>query len=201
MNKEHNKKVGKRVKELYKSHGMTQAKLAEALGYSDQNTISQIVNGHRSLTPEAANTLVRMFPEVSLDWLLGRSDYKNEGDRLMDLLLSNEVKLKSFEDAFNGFLCNTGYFLLTPETFQKHGDPSSPSNDYVLFKGDAQLVLSRNEVIPLFELVRANIKSQIDFLFDTKARHYQDRVLAELLDAKVEQKSHGEANTSSKGAI
>ena len=40
----------------------------------------------------------------------------------MDLLLSNEVKLKSFEDAFNGFLCNTGYFLLTPETFQKHGE-------------------------------------------------------------------------------
>ena len=104
MGSDHDKKVGKRVKDLYKAHGMTQAQLAEALGYSDPNTISMIVNGHRALTPEKAMILVSMFPGVSLDWMLGRSDYKSESEQKLHELAASMAAREMLDEAFQTFL-------------------------------------------------------------------------------------------------
>lgn len=165
MDSNHNKIVGERVRDLYKAHGMTQAELAEKLGYSDPNTISMIVNGRRSLTQEKAMMIVDLFPDTRLDWLMGREQesplYK----------LSVEIAIReALDKSFHSFLYGTPYYLLTPEEIRKYGENIQPSPlvDYVLFKGDELITLSTIELECFYSLIKSLITTQIDFLFQQK---------------------------------
>ena len=64
-----NPESGKRLKEYLVKHRITQAELAERLGY-DTKHISNICTGLRRLTPEMAQRIQREYGNVSADWLL-----------------------------------------------------------------------------------------------------------------------------------
>lgn len=178
-----NKTAGLRVRALYKAHGLTQAQLAEILGYSDPNTVSMIINGRRSLTPEKALLLVEHFPEVSLDWLMGRSDYKTEGEQALTEAAAHVSDLDAFAETLCFFLDGTPYSLLTPAEIQKLGDgsTSSPTAEYVFFKKDEALALSSPELDCLMRLIQSQISSQLDYLFRQKSAIAQDMALRKKL--------------------
>ncbi len=70
-----NPKIGKRLKELILSKGLSQSKIARDLHYSN-NTISNIVNGYNYLSPDMASNLSE-YLGVSKEYLLCESDYPN----------------------------------------------------------------------------------------------------------------------------
>ncbi len=59
------------VKELMKEHGLTQAALAEGIGYS-QRAVSKWINHEVEPTESAINRVAEYF-KVSADFLLGRT--------------------------------------------------------------------------------------------------------------------------------
>ena len=68
--REINVECGKRLKMLLKETGTTQKELSNKI-YLSQQTISQIINGHATLTPETAKLIIGEFPEYNIYWLLG----------------------------------------------------------------------------------------------------------------------------------
>ncbi len=66
------KKVGKRLKELRESIGMSQAKLAEAIG-STQSSINRYENGQSGVPIPLLRRYADFF-DVSLDYIFARTD-------------------------------------------------------------------------------------------------------------------------------
>lgn len=67
--------VNFRLKELRKQRGISQLKLAMDLGMN-QNTVSRYENGEREADYQTLINIADYF-EVSLDYLLGRTDNMN----------------------------------------------------------------------------------------------------------------------------
>ena len=174
---EHNKIIGSRVREVYLRHNMTQADLAEALGYSDPNMISMIVNGRRRLTPEKALQMVELFPEVRLDWLLGRSNYESEAEEIMHNISDEKLRQDSLAAALKEFFQGTDYWLLTPSDHQGKLMPSR----YYLSHGDEVAVLGPEEMDRLYSLIQRQITTQIDFLIQQVKAKKKDFELFNLL--------------------
>ena len=71
-----NKVRGQNLRKVLAHYGMDQKELAERLHYSKEH-ISYIINGRRNLTLDIAEKVVDIFPEVRLEWLMGRGGYMN----------------------------------------------------------------------------------------------------------------------------
>lgn len=79
--------VGKRIKEIRKKHGYTQAKLAEALMVS-VNTVSNIENGVTVCMPEYIMLMCQIF-NISADYFyFGREKmlFDDRGSEIVDIL-------------------------------------------------------------------------------------------------------------------
>lgn len=70
---------GKRLGELLSWHGIDQKDFAEKIGYTKEH-ISYIINGHRNLTIDAAEKIVKIFPDIRIEWLMGYDDYRTQID-------------------------------------------------------------------------------------------------------------------------
>ena len=77
-----NPKTGERIKIICAEQGITQAKLAEMVGYTPEY-ISNIVRGRKGLSLEAARLICKAFRAgrkgtmYREEWLLGQDDYQN----------------------------------------------------------------------------------------------------------------------------
>ena len=72
-----NKIRGENLRKLLSYYGMDQKDLAQKIGYTKEH-ISYIVNGRRNLTLDAAENIVKIFPGVHLDWLMGHGGFMND---------------------------------------------------------------------------------------------------------------------------
>lgn len=75
---------GERLRSLLEQHGMEQQELANRIGYTKEH-ISYIVNGKRNLTQEAAEAIVKIFPEARIGWLLGYEEHETNDDLILDV--------------------------------------------------------------------------------------------------------------------
>ena len=92
----------KRLKEIIEREGVKQNQLSEETGISQQS-ISAMVQGKANVTETTAEIIVKRFPEYSIEWLLGFSDYKNNAEKFRAVISRNRniVKfstLQYFED-------------------------------------------------------------------------------------------------------
>ncbi len=81
---------GQRVKELLKERKAegkqaSQEWLAEQLDISTVY-LSDIVRGIKRLTPEMAMKIIKIFPSVRMEWLLGEDDFKTEAARFHSVI-------------------------------------------------------------------------------------------------------------------
>ena len=107
---EANPKSAKRLKQLYTEYQITQSSLSEKTGIS-QNTLSRIANGKVALSYFVACEIAKIFPDVSPEWLMGHSDFKNEAQKtLYPAAKSLHLKFKK-EKAVLNFLKSFGVVI------------------------------------------------------------------------------------------
>ena len=61
--------IGEKLKELYKEKGLSQADFAEAIDESISH-INKVVNGHRNISGEMLQKIIKFFPLLDLNWFL-----------------------------------------------------------------------------------------------------------------------------------
>lgn len=71
-----NVKRCERLKQVIKEQGIKQTRLSEETGISQQ-AISAMVQGKANVTETTAAIMAEKFPQYSVEWLLGFTDYKN----------------------------------------------------------------------------------------------------------------------------
>lgn len=70
-----NAKRCERLKQIIREQGIKQTKLSEETGISQQ-AISAMVRGKANVTETTAEIMAEKFPQYSVEWLLGFTDYK-----------------------------------------------------------------------------------------------------------------------------
>ena len=70
---------GENLRKVLSDYGISQANLAEKLNYSKEH-ISYIVNGRRNLTLDIAEKIVKLLPDIRLEWLMGYDNYRTQLD-------------------------------------------------------------------------------------------------------------------------
>lgn len=109
-----NPKCGERLSEWLTEAHMTQANLAEKIGYTQQH-ISNIIRGKKNMTPDFAQLVSEKAPKlingadficVRTQWLLCMDEFKTEGDRTRsigekyveeDSLIEKLIELHGYE--------------------------------------------------------------------------------------------------------
>ena len=74
-----NVKRCERLKQIIKEQGIKQTELSEETGISQQS-ISAMVQGKANVTEATAEIMADKFPQYSVAWLLGLTDYKNNAE-------------------------------------------------------------------------------------------------------------------------
>lgn len=77
-----NKICGVRVKAVIADSGLTQEQFAETVLFKSPVQLSYICTGKRPLPLEDARTIVKKYPHIRLDWLLGQCPYKTDAERI-----------------------------------------------------------------------------------------------------------------------
>ena len=83
--------TGKRIKELRKSFGYTQEKLAEMMDLTTAH-VRSMENGHRGISVENLIKLKQIFC-VSIDYLLTGVDDRNDISQLVEILSETDPEL------------------------------------------------------------------------------------------------------------
>lgn len=104
---------GKRLKQLLNETRTTQKQLSAKI-FLSQQTISQIVTGAASLTPSNAQRIVELFPDYSLEWLLGLSDYKNQKEKNIETFNKIQRDGSSLEAGFYILASLKGFEISNP---------------------------------------------------------------------------------------
>lgn len=76
-----NPECGRRLKQLLIENDVKQGAFAADQLHCHPQHISNIVNGRRSLTPEMAQDIAKVFPDIRVEWLLCEDDFKTEAEK------------------------------------------------------------------------------------------------------------------------
>lgn len=101
--------IGKKIKELRESEKLNQKELAKALNISN-TTLSQYETGQRTPSDDIKIKIAEFF-NVSLDYLLGRTDIKNPDDENKEMERLANKEIKSVEDALEIIKFQDGLML------------------------------------------------------------------------------------------
>lgn len=85
-----------RIKKLRQEKNISQSALASYLGVTQQ-TVSAYESGDREPDLETLNKIADFF-DVSVDYLLGRTDIRNTADRIAQILKDDPELLEFWED-------------------------------------------------------------------------------------------------------
>ena len=102
------KLVTGRLKEILEESGMRQGEFGRTVlgipdykdereGYSDRYT-SEILNGKKNLSRKKAENIVKHYPYLRIEWILGLDDSKTEIDRIF------KQELKSIDSRNAAFI-------------------------------------------------------------------------------------------------
>lgn len=93
--------LGKRIELERNKLGINQIELAKKLNLSSSASISQYESGERTPGDDIKLKMCELF-NCSLDYLIGRTDIRNSGERIDDILMSNLLKnIKLFHTMLN----------------------------------------------------------------------------------------------------
>ena len=91
--------IYKNIKNLRIQNNMSQAELAEAVGYTDRSSIAKIEKGEVDLSKSKIEAFANAF-QVSIDYLLGHEENDQKEDKKMDVKVSiNVTEMKENKQA------------------------------------------------------------------------------------------------------
>ena len=109
-----NVKRCERLKQIIDETGISQKQLWKKTGLSQQ-AISAMVRGNANVTETTAKLVTGLFPQYSVDWLMGSSDYKNES-HFASQWLKGAVKAENLLLAgLSSFASLSGYEITPPK--------------------------------------------------------------------------------------
>lgn len=77
---EKEKLKGKRLKEIIEENNFTQERFASEVLHTSHGNLRNILSGVRRVTSEHAEAVVKHFPYVNYEWLMGISDIKTTAE-------------------------------------------------------------------------------------------------------------------------
>lgn len=112
---------GRNLKVLLSDNKMTQKRLAEELGYTEQH-ISLIIKGTRRMTEETARKIVALFPGTRYEWLMGYDGFRTEMEKALSSAV-DELKLVAINrDFIKALLFENGFELQQFGGLFKYGE-------------------------------------------------------------------------------
>ena len=179
MKKEkHGQKKGKKqtspLKVLCEREGIKRLAFAEMIGLAE-NSLNKIISGNSNLTEANAERIHQLFPEYSVDWLLGKSKYMNS----LEKLAFEDVESSLLGDAFYTFASLNGFTIIHPLAELAGQDPTDDEVRKALKFGyalqrneDSTIIrLTHREMDHLKEYIKNMVKLQINLLFDMKENY------------------------------
>lgn len=176
MKKEkHGQKKGKKqtspLKVLCEKEGLKRLAFAEMIGL-EENSLNKIISGNSNLTETNAERIHQLFPEYSIDWLLGKSKYMNG----LEKLAFESVESSLLGDAFDTFASLNGFTIIHPLAElagQDHTDDEvrkALGFGYAIQRNEDRTIirLTHREMDHLKEYINSMVKLQINLLFDMK---------------------------------
>ena len=164
--KEINPKSAKNLKQLCHDTGITQAKLSELSGIT-QNTISKIVTGKSPLTHNVAMQIVEVFPMYRAEWLEGIDDEPMvTGGQFLRSALKVSKQSRVLHDVFLSLAVLCGY-VVTPvksDVTAPNGVLHDAVTEYAIAKGRKTISVKEEELSRLEDEI-------LDFA-ELKIRHF-----------------------------
>lgn len=137
-----------------------QAHLAKILGYSPGG-LSAIISGKRGISNDLAAKINKLYPQYSLEWLLGLDFYANEKEKNTG---NSEAYPLQDEWTLDFIKAVSGVDLRQVQVFSTD-DPAD--NVTVRTIKGKNCILSEDEVKSFLDEVRAFVKFKIDYLSKT----------------------------------
>lgn len=164
-----NPQSGERLKNLCKEQGITQTKLAEQINVTP-NTLSKICKGKAPLTYRIADAIVKCYPLIRREWLMGLDEYKSQAEKSLAELSNFNTEWQQRLNAVKVLALLSGYeiTLFNGENNKLSVDDAlnAVKEGYKIYK-DGQLLavcpLERFNLLSMDcqELVEQRIKSYV----------------------------------------
>lgn len=97
-----------RLKKIIDREGISQIDFAKRISQTQQN-VSRIINLKSALTEETARTIVSVFPEYRIEWLLGYDNSMTVYDQLSDAIQTAEEESALLHNGFISFAKLSGF--------------------------------------------------------------------------------------------
>lgn len=152
----------KKIHEILEESGMTQEEFGKIIFETEKGYTNEIMNGKKNFSPLkqkiAINNILREFPYIRKEWLLGEDGYKTEEEKNFAQFFNVCSDLESRNEAFCVLARLCGYSFQSPNYF------GSMTKDYPIFhEGKAIKRISRERfellTLDILELTEQRIKS------------------------------------------
>ena len=110
LKQEINSKSPERLKRICEDLHITQKRLSEATGISE-NTLSKIATGRGPLTRQIAEEIIKICPSYRIEWLLGYDDFETVDDYISSII-GGQTEVQSIIERL---MVWHGYRLITEE--------------------------------------------------------------------------------------
>lgn len=161
----------KRLKEIIESERVKQNQLSKETGISQQ-AISTMVQGKANVTETTAEIIVKRFPQYSIEWLLGFSDYKNSTEKYSAVISQAQHEGDLFLTGLSAFAQLAHYQIMATSPMQKSGTVEDTLNmlmdGYTISHDDASIKLSLEEMNVFENEVFDFVELQLKHLFKRK---------------------------------
>ena len=170
----------KRLNQVFSETGIPQnwfSKLEHGeYGYISQQAISQMINKKANVTETTARTINRYFPQYSVDWLMGYTDYKNDREKFSTVISELQTESDLLLRGLIAFakLCDYEIELTSPAHKPEETSASVDNlmkmlhDGYTIRKGDQTVQLSMEEMNAFENEVCDFVELKIKHLFKQK---------------------------------
>lgn len=160
------RETGRRLKSLYNETGIKQRELAEMLGRKE-SALSPLANGKATMTERWANQIHSVLPDYSVDYLMGRSPYRNDREQEIAERAMKEHHGEMLDLGIGALADACGYTFTATAMLVPQGEPFE--SGYRKFAPDTGVIVSRGgnaATIPREEMRR--IQQEVRDFFDFK---------------------------------
>lgn len=161
----------KRLKEIIESEGVKQNQLSKETGISQQ-AISAMVQGKANVTETTAEIIVKRFPQYSIEWLLGFSDYKNSTEKNSAVISQAQHEGDLLLTGLSAFAQLAQYQIKVTSPMQKIGTVEETLNmlmdGYTISHDGASIKLSLEEMNVFENEAFDFVELQLKHLFKRK---------------------------------
>jgi transcriptional regulator with XRE-family HTH domain len=177
MNESENIKriLGKRLSELRKQKGLTQQELADIVGYSSFQSISNIEHGKQPIKKDMAKQFANVFNADENYFLDINTEYVNSFEEFISIAQQSQYENQLIHTIIISLAKLNGYEVVVKDLF--NGESSikelfSDIKDYmILIKDGVQFTLSVEDVNRFGNILSDKFQSDIDLIAYFKSKN------------------------------